>query len=55
MRKKIRSDGRGIALAADVNAAISANVGERASDPSTTSVSSRQHIVQRPRGRKAKP
>ena len=47
IEKRIRHSRDGVDVVADVNAAVSANVGERNSH---TSVSSRQHVVQRSPG-----
>jgi hypothetical protein len=44
IQRRIRKHDRGVDLVGDVNAAISANVGERGA---TTSTSSSQRIVQR--------
>ena len=45
VQRRIRKDGGGVGLAADVNAAVAANVNEPGS--SHTHVSTRQRIVQR--------
>ncbi len=44
IRKRIRHEGEGVQVAGDVNAVVSANVGQRGS---RSSVRSRQRIVQR--------
>ncbi len=43
-RRRIRHEGKGVNVAADINAVVSANLGEPGS---RTSVRSRQRIVQR--------
>jgi hypothetical protein len=47
IRKTIRHEGDGSQVAGDVNAVISANVGERGGSVSQTSSRSRTRIVQR--------
>ena len=50
--RKVRHEGDGIDIVADVQAAVSANVGERGA--SDSDVSSKQRIVQRSRKRASK-